>query len=406
MTDPSLSRGKASQMTSDRALEGILVLEFGIVMQVPLAAQMLGDYGADVIKIERPDGDLMRYLDKSLDDTDGIGTYYTAVGRNKRVIGIDVKSPSGREAVLRLVDRADVILHNFRPGVMEKLGLGYDDLSKRNPRLIYAVGYGFGENGPMAELPGQDLLAQSYSGFAMSGVEDGMPPRFSNSPIMDYTTAVTLTQGILAALVERHRSGKGQLVSTSLLDVALNTQMIEIAGWSIHGIRASWLRQSMLFETIDGWILVLTLFRDNPLQLLCQAFGCDDMSKDPALSTREQQLERLSEIKEKFASLFRSETVQTCSERLARVDILFSPVNRIEGSLTSEQVLANGTMWDVQISRSRKVRLAGSPVKLSRSQPRLSRPPAAPGTHTDEVLREFGFEDTDIAAMRKSGAAY
>ncbi len=401
-----LSEAETGTRHSGGALDGIRVLEFGMVMQVPLAAQMLGDYGADVIKIERPSGDIMRHLDTELEETDGRGTFYTAVGRNKRVVGLDVKSQMGREAILRLIDSADVLLHNFRPGVMEKLGLGYEDLARRNPGLVYAVGYGFGKEGPMAALPGQDLLAQSFSGFAMSGVEKGETPRFSNSPVIDYTTAVTLTQGIMAALIERQRSGQGQLVTTSLLDVALNTQMTEVAGWAVRGVRASWLRQSMLFETADGWMMVLTLFRDNPLQLLCKAFGVDDLSTQIDFITREQQVERLEVIRAGFAPLFRSRTTAECARLLTEVDILFSPVHGVEQCIASDQIEQNDVLWDVQVSDTRTERLAGNPVKLSRTPPALSRQPATVGAHTDEVLAELGFGADEVAAMRGSGAAF
>jgi crotonobetainyl-CoA:carnitine CoA-transferase CaiB-like acyl-CoA transferase len=141
--------------------------------------------------------------------------------------------------------------------------------------LVYAVGFAFGESGPMAGMPGRDMLAQSFSGFAMSGLEDGEQPWISNTPVIDYTTAVSLTQGIMAALLERERSGRGQMVTTSLFDVALATQVLEISSRAIHGYRTSWIKHSMVFRISDGWLTVLTLFRDTPLEMLCRAFDVE-----------------------------------------------------------------------------------------------------------------------------------
>jgi crotonobetainyl-CoA:carnitine CoA-transferase CaiB-like acyl-CoA transferase len=395
----------APATTTGKALEGIVVLELGMVMQVPLAAQMLGDYGADVIKVERPPpGDILRTLDTIGRDRGGMSCYYAALGRNKRTLCLDIKNPQGREVLLRLIDRADVLLHNFRPGVMERLGLGYAELEKRNPRLVYAVGYAFGESGPMAELPGQDMLAQSASGFAMSGVEEGGEPRLSNTPIIDYVTAVSLTQGILAALLERQRSGRGQKVMTSLFEVALAAQTLEIASRAVYGYETSWVRQAMLFRTKDGWLTVLTLFRDNPLRKLCTAFGLADMSGEAQFATTDLQIENIDEIVRRFRPVFAAHGSLACMERLAKVDILCSPVNDVSAVVDHPQTRQNGTMWDVEIPGQGTVPLAGNPVHLSRTPLMNYRQPAAIGAHSDEVLGAFGYSSAEIKALRATKA--
>jgi crotonobetainyl-CoA:carnitine CoA-transferase CaiB-like acyl-CoA transferase len=383
------------------ALDGIVVLELGMVMQVPLAAQMLGDFGADVIKIERPaPGDILRTLDTVGRDRGEMSCYYAALCRNKRTLCLDIKGPKGRETLLRLIDRADVLLHNFRPGVMERLGLGFDDIHRRNPRLIYAAGSAFGESGPMADLPGQDMLAQSFSGLAMSGVEPGESPRLNNTPVVDYVTAVSLTQGILAALVERQRSGRGQMVSTSLFDVALAMQTLEISSQQIYGYRTSWLKQAMVYRTQDGWLTVLTLFRDNPLQKLCKAFGLNDLSQDARFATTDLQIENLREIQKLFVPIFARFTSADCMERLAKVDILCAPVNDVADVIDHPQTRHNGTIWDVPIPGQGTARLAGNPVRLSRTPATVYREPAALGAHSDDVLASFGFSSDEIQALR------
>jgi crotonobetainyl-CoA:carnitine CoA-transferase CaiB-like acyl-CoA transferase len=400
-------QGAGAPAAGAKALEGVVVLELGMVMQVPLAAQMLGDYGADVIKIERPPpGDILRTLDTIGRDRGGMSCYYAALCRNKRTLCLDIKSPPGHDALMRLVDRADVLLHNFRPGVMERLGLGYADLEKRNPRLIYAAGFAFGESGPMADLPGQDMLAQSFSGFAMSGVEEGGRPRLGNTPVIDYVTAVSLTQGILAALFERERSGRGQKIVTSLFEVALATQTLEVASRAIYGYRTSWVRQAMVFRTKDGWLTVLTLFRDNPLRKLCNAFGVDDMSGEQQYATTDLQVKSIREIERRFCPLFEKFTTVECMERLAEVDILCSPVNDVDAVVDHPQTRQNGTMWDVPIPGQGTVRLVGNPVHLSRTPLGVSREPTAIGAHTDEVLGSFGFSQDEIKALRAASAVH
>ncbi|MGE0061862.1 MAG: CaiB/BaiF CoA transferase family protein [Xanthobacteraceae bacterium] len=387
--------------SSAMALDGIVVLELGMVMQVPLAAQMLGDFGADVIKIERPaPGDILRTLDTVGRDRGEMSCYYAALCRNKRTLCLDIKEAQGRDALLRLVDRADVLLHNFRPGVMERLGLGFADIHRRNPRLIYAAGSAFGESGPMADLPGQDMLAQSFSGLAMSGVEPGESPRLNNTPAVDYVTAVSLTQGILAALVERQRSGRGQMVSTSLFDVALAMQTLEISSQEIYGYRTSWLRQSMVYRTQDGWLTVLTLFRDNPLQKLCSAFEIEDLSQNPKFATTDLQIQHLREIEKMLVPVFARFKSADCMARLAKVDILCAPVNDVADVVDHPQTIHNGTIWDVPIPGQKAARLAGNPVRLSRTPPKVYRQPTALGADSDGVLASFGFSPEEIQALR------
>lgn len=387
------------------ALAGITVIELGMVMQVPLAGQMLADFGATVIKVERPgSGDILRTLDPVANEQGVMSCYYAALCRNKYTVCIDIKQPDGQAALLKLIDQADVLIHNFRPGVMERLGLGYDELAKRNPKLIFAGGYAFGQQGPMSKLPGQDMLAQAFSGFTMSGRDPDEQPKLNNTPLMDYSAALSLTQGILAAVIERGRSGMGQAVSTSLLEVAVGMQTLEIASQTMHGTDTSWLRQSMVFRAKDGWIVVLTLFRDNPLRLLCDAFGVPDLSESEQFRTVELQIASKARIHERFAPLFAQESLAEVTKRLARVDILYSPINRLPDTLSHPQMEANGSIWSIDVPGHGELKVAGSAVKLSRTPATYRRAPAWMGADNEEVLRSFGFSEDEINALKKSEA--
>lgn len=383
------------------ALDGIVVLEVGMVMQVPLAGQMLGDLGANVIKIERPQGEISRDLDVEATRVGGMSAYYAAMGRNKRTVSLDLKNPAAIEIFLELVDRADVLLHNFRSGVMERLGLGYAQVSARNPRLIYAEGYGYGEAGPLVDRPGQDMLAQAFSGLARNGaVTPEDPPQLMNSPVVDHGAAMSLVQGVLAALIERQRSGKGQKISTSLYDVALAFQLCEVASENIYGVKTNWLRQAMFLRTADGWVAVVFLFRSNPLGLMCKALGIPDMSTRPELATRDLQVENLRGIQEECAHAFAVLTTSEVVERLSAVDLLCAPVNEIEQVVKHEQTAENGIMWRVEVPGRGAVPLVGLPVRMSRTPPGVRVHPATVGAATDEVLGEFGFSAQAIDAAR------
>ncbi|MCK0754349.1 CaiB/BaiF CoA transferase family protein [Chromohalobacter japonicus] len=387
-----------------KPLSGITVLELGMVMQVPLAAQMLGDYGANVIKIERPPrGDIMRDLDEVGTERNEMSCYYAAVGRNKRTLCLDLKQDEGREVLGKLIEQADVLVHNFRPGAMERLGFGYEQVSAINPRLIYAVGYAFGATGPLAGLPGQDMLAQSLSGFALNGVEPEGNPRLTATPTVDYATAVSLTQGILAALFARERTGAGELVTTSLYDVAIAMQLLEVASNTMYGYRTDWLKYAIVLPTKDGWVTVLTLFRDNPLKLLCEAFEVEDMSVDPDLSNASLQIKNIEKVKEKFAPVISKYSTDECIDRLVKTDILCAPVLDIEQAIHHPQAKENNILWEADVPNKGPKEIVGNPVKLLNNPLEMKYSPSRLGEYSVEVLYEFGYKQEEINHLENKG---
>ena len=217
-------------------LSGTVVLDLSEVYQAPLAAQVLGDFGATVIKIERPgSGEILRGYDSYATAHGGMSSYFAAVNRNKKSLTVDLKTDAGLSIVARLAASADVFLHNYRPGVMERLGIGYDQLRKANPRLVYAESSGYGETGPLSRNPGQDMAIQSISGIAMGNARPDGSPALVNTPVVDFAAGMILAQGVILALLERERSGLGQKVQTSLLNAAIAMQSLEAGSQLVYG---------------------------------------------------------------------------------------------------------------------------------------------------------------------------
>jgi crotonobetainyl-CoA:carnitine CoA-transferase CaiB-like acyl-CoA transferase len=254
-------------MTPPSPLGGVMVLDFTQIEMGPCATQVLGDFGADVVKIERPGaGDLSRVHMKH---ASGESAVFWSLNRNKRSVAVDVRSPLGREAIFRLARKADVLVHNFRPGVMERLGFGYDALSAMNPRLIYAFGSGYGPAGPYRDKGGQDVLAQAMSGIASRRADPDAPPEPSATPIADFTGGMLLVQAILLALLAREKTGRGQLVHVSLLDGMLAMQLQEASAWLNLGERLNWgsFPLSGTFRTLDGHVVMVGAFKPKMLRL-------------------------------------------------------------------------------------------------------------------------------------------
>ena len=383
-------------------LAGITVLELCEVYQGPVAGQSLGDFGARVIKVERgPRGDPLRGSDVHATAKGAMSSHFAAANRNKQSICLDLKCEEGRAALRCLARGADVLMHNYRPGVMERLGLGYDRLAADNPGLIYAAGSGFGEAGPWADLPGQDLLIQSVSGIASRGEE---APDYVNAPLTDFASGMLLVQGILLALMERAHSGKGQRVSVSLFDAAVAIQGLEAASVLNHGATTRWMDLAPNFpiRTADGWLTVLGFFRDNPLRLICEALEIDDLSAELGVPTQIDQLRRRGDIVARLAPVFARIGQDEALERLRKVGILAAPVLDFVDTLRLPQVAANAMLASVPVEGEAPVRVTAQPLRLSRTPAKTVAGPPHLGAHTAAVLGEFGFDCEKIRAA--SGA--
>jgi formyl-CoA transferase len=382
-----------------QALEGVRVLDFTQVEMGPACTQVLGDFGADVVKVERKDaGDIARGKPFPVE---GESPVFLSLNRNKRGLAIDLKREEGKDIILRLVDRADVLVHNFRPEVMAKLGLGYDELRKRNPRLIYASGSGFGPTGPYRHKGGQDVLAQAMSGMMMTNASLGGAPVKVNNPIADFTAGMLLVQAILLALIARERTGRGQEVYTSLLDGMIASQLQEATHWLNTGRMLNWGHFPVggPFPTSDGYVCMIGAFRPNPLQELCVVLGLEDLSQDPRFADNASRIEHGEELKALLTQGFRKKTSAEWLRDLESIDFLCSPVSTLEQALDDPQVRHNQMVIEFDHPQGR-VRAVGSPVKLVDTPAAVRIPPPLLGEHNDQILGELGYTAEQIETLR------
>ncbi|MCC6247808.1 MAG: CoA transferase [Rubrivivax sp.] len=386
-------------------LDGLTVIELSEVYQGPLAAQTLGDFGARVIKIERgPVGDPLRGGDPHARAKGLMSSYFAAANRNKESVCLDLKTAEGCEALRALLCTADVLIHNYRPGVMDKLGFGYEAVAALNPRLVYAAASGYGQTGPMAAMAGQDIVIQSFSGLAANGLVAQGKPRFVNAPLTDFNSGMLLVQGILLALLERTQSGRGQQVCISLLDAAVAMQSLEAASTLNYDFETRWFDRAPNFvmQARDGWVTVLGFFRDNPLQIICQALEIEDLSVAMDLPDADRQLAAREAIAERLAPAFARFDAAEIVARLQGKGMLAAPILGLQATLALPQVAHNGMIRSVPVDGQPDMQVIDHPLRLSRTPHTIRSGPPALGQHTAAVLASLGLDQAGGGSKQSS----
>jgi len=386
-------------------LEGVRVVDFTQVMLGPCATQLLSDHGAEVIKIERPgSGDLSR---SAMGEAAGADNpVFSSLNRNKRSVTLDLRSEEGNRIVRELVAECDVLVHNFRPGVMERRGLDYETCHEINSGLVYAVGSGFGPTGPYQHKGGQDALVQALSGVMSRRADDSVPLSIYATTFADYTAGMHLVQGILLALRVRDRTGEGQRVDTSLFNGLLAMQMQEATTHLMTGQELNWAAYPLsgVFHGTDGALVLVGAFRANPLRDICTALGIDDLSAEERYATFDAQMAHREELQEAFREAFAKESVAHWIGRLEEQDLLCAPVQDLPEALADPQTEHNGMVIGIDRDGQEPVRTIASPIRMSSTPMRAPTPPPRLGEHTDQVLEEIlGLDAAALADLREKG---
>jgi crotonobetainyl-CoA:carnitine CoA-transferase CaiB-like acyl-CoA transferase len=382
-------------------LDGLRVVSFTHFLQGPSATQLLADLGADVIKIEPPTGAFERSWSGPDAYLGGESVFFLLGNRNVRSLAVDLKDPEWVQVVLRLTDEADVVIESFRPGVMDRLGLGWDDLRSRNPRLIYCSLSGFGGDGPYKDRPGQDVLLQSMSGLAAATGAADVPPTPVGASVVDQHGAVLGAFGILAALQGRERTGRGSHVESNLLSAALDLQIEPLSYFlngfvgtrSASGVSSPYYKAPYgIFATADGY-LTLSL---NALNLLANAFEDDWFHS----LSEQSSYERRDEVNERIAKHMVLRSTEEWSAVFVAAKVWFAPVNTYADIVDDPQVLHNKTFVQVDHPRAGTVTLLAHPIVYDGQRPGVRTLPPALGAANRDVLNELGFAAEDAERLQ------
>jgi formyl-CoA transferase len=395
-------------MATPRALDALRVLDVTQVMAGPFCAMMLADLGADVIKVEPPAGDSTREMPGAV-GTDSPS--FNAVNRGKRSIVLNLKNAGGRDAFLRLARSADIVIENYRPGVMDALGLGYGTLSALNPRLIFASISGYGQTGPARTKGGFDLIAQGVSGIMSITGEPGGPPVKAGVPLTDLSAGLFALVGILAALEYRHRTGAGQHVDTSLVDAGVALSVWEateyFSGIGVPAALGSAHRMNAPYQAIrcaDGYI-TLGAANERLFRRLADVLGHPEWAQQPEFADNASRVANRKLLADRIEAITAEQPRSYWLALLDGNDIPCGPINNYAQVFADPQVVARGMAVETEHPTLGRLTTLGSPIKMTATPPDVSRRAPQLGEHTDEVLREAGFGTSEIAALRESGAA-
>ncbi len=393
-----------------RPLEGFRILDLSRIVAGPLATQIFGDYGAEVIKIEQPGvGDDSRHWAPPV-AADGSATYFFAINRNKKSVTLNLKHPRGKEIVKALARRCDVVIENFKPGTMEDLGLGWETLSRENPRLIYCAISGFGASGPKREWAGYDAIMQGVTGLmSITGEADG-PPVKVGVALIDEITALYAHGAILAALLHRERTGQGQKVECSLLEsgvaALMNAAIAYLLAGEVQGRYGS-AHASVVpyqaFKAKDDYLMV-GAGNERLWKTFCEVLGAPEWADDARFDSNQKRVERREELVRMIEERLQARTRDEWVEAFGAAGLPSGPINNVADVFHDPQLLHRGMVEEIAHPTAGKIRLVGIPVKFSRTPAAIASPPPLLGQHTEEVLGGLiGLTAGEIEQLRKDG---
>jgi len=399
-------------------LAGVRILDFSQAMMAPLGAAMLGDMGASVIKVERLAGEAIRYgvpagMDSVFKDLmEGEKPLDAGVwmghNRNKRSLAVDLKHEEGRKIILKLVKKTDVFLQNFRPGVMDRLGLGYKDVSEINPRIIYCSVYGFGEKGPLAHKIGGDMWSQAMGGMISQMGTPGGPPFMIPFFLIDHAGAILTAYAIILALFARERTGIGQEIAVNQLDTAMHLQTTEISNYMMDGIsptktcRGTSTPMFAPYRAKDGELLAMLPF-GPAWHTFCKVLGIEHLEDDPRFDNDLSRISNMEELHPLLDEAFGKKTRAEWQQLLKEVRLRCDPCLTYEELSVHPQVEANEMIVSLEHPVQGKIKMLGVPVKLKRTPGKPQLPPPILGQHTREILTELGYTSRNINELKEEG---
>lgn len=399
----------SEQMPSiNKALEGVRVLDFTQIGAGPLAGMQMGDMGAEVIKIEAPTGDIGRKLGPPWQNGESVVSM--CFNRNKRSLIVDLKKAEGAALIKQLAASSQVVLESFRPGVMERLGIGYDALRAVNPRLVFASVSAYGQTGPWRDKPGVDGIVQAVSGLMSNIGDEDSPPMKVLVPAVDMVTGFLTTSTVMAALRVVEATGLGQHLDMSLYNSAIMFQQSALASYLSSGEKpirigtaAPYSAPNEAYPTKDGWIMIAA-YHDDRWPALCKLLNKPELATHPDFATIPLRVANRKKLMSELTVLLASKTSAQWQELMEAQDIICGPIADYDMVMESPQLKHNGLIVDTPNSVAGNVRMPGLAVGDRNAQSRVKYGPPALGEHSCEVLAEFGLSQSQIDALLASGA--